>query len=201
MKSIRNISIDWADSFLFALTDPRAMLRNIERSRKRQFAFSFAVPIFYTLSEILSSSLLEEQSAFFSYKITYGWILSCIILIFVTVFASSVRDFISQVMGYQGNTMTLITVINYAMFPKIFLLPAVYVFYTIGFAPIFFYYFFALGLYVWSVLIAVLAISEMNQAGGGKSAVIYFAPGFITGIIVFFCVILASVGVFTWIAG
>ena len=164
-------SLRWADFFLFALLDARALYRQISRNETKSFVLSFAVPAAVAVIDIITLSLMGKQTSFFYYKITYGWILLFLYISFKVVMAAALMDLASQFFGYKGNIRELIVLINFSLFPEVFILPLVYFFKIFGFAPLFFFILFYAGLSVWSALIAIQGISEMHSAGIGKSVV------------------------------
>jgi len=179
-------SLRWADYFLFTIIDPRALYRQIKSNDPRAMALSFTVPVIVAVTELLSSSLLGRPTTFFFYKISYGWILHSMVLVFLIIITAALMDLVIQFMGMKGNVRELIIVINYAVFPKVFLLPLVYIFKVINFAPGFFYVLFSLGLFIWSAFITIQALSEMHAADFGKALLIFLFPIILMGIFIFF---------------
>jgi hypothetical protein len=183
-------SLRWADFFLYALLDARALYRQISRNETKSFVLSFAVPAAVAVIDIITLSLMGKQTLFFYYKITYGWILLFLYISFKVVMAAALMDMASQFFGYKGNIRELIVLINFSLFPEVFILPLVYFFKISGFAPLFFFILFYAGLSVWSALIAIQGISEMHGAGIGKSVVIYLFPALLAVTILSFIFIL-----------
>jgi hypothetical protein len=183
-------TIGWTDFFLNALVDPRALSRGIAAREGNSLAMSFMVPAVVVISDLLSLSLLGEQTGFFYYKVTYGWILLLLLAVLRYVITASLMDLLSQLMGYEGRVGQIIPLLNYSLFPRVLILPLVHIFKTINFAPIFFYMFFSLTLFLWSAFIAIQGVSEMHKTGFGKSLVIFIFPYLFIGIISFFVFVL-----------
>ncbi len=190
-------SLRWADFFLYALLDARALYRLITRNETKSFILSFLVPTAVAVIYIITLSILGRQSSFFYYKITYGWILLFLCISFKVVMAAALMDTASQFFGFRGNIREMIILINFSLFPEAFILPLVYFFKIFGFAPIFFFILFYLGLSVWSALIAIQGISEMHGTGIGKSVAIYLFPTILAGTImtlIFILIVICGVG-------
>lgn len=186
-------SLTWADYFFYALTDPRELYRLISTGNSGTIYLSFAVPALVVIADILALSILGSGSGSFYYKITYGWILiSIYTLVKIAVYASLI-DTASQFMGYQGKAKELIAMVSYSMFPKVFILPLVYFFSIINFAPGFFYVFFMFILFVWYVMILVQGISEMHSIEFSRAIAIYILPGLLTGLALFFMFVLFTI--------
>ena len=194
-------SLRWADFFLYALLDARALYRQISRNETKSFVLSFALPATVAVIDIITLSLMGKQSLFFYYKITYGWILLFLYISFKVVMAAALMDMASQFFGYKGNIREMIVLINFSLFPEVFILPLVYFFKIIGFAPLFFFILFYAGLSVWSALVAIQGISEMHGAGIGKSVVIYLFPALLAGTILTFIFILFVIIGIAFISG
>jgi hypothetical protein len=95
----------------------------------------------------------------------------------------------------------LVPLLNFSLFPRVFILPVVYIFKAFSFAPIFFYSFFLVGLLVWSAFIAVQGLAEMHNCGFGRAVIIYLFPGLLTGASLFFMAILLGICGAGYIAG
>ncbi len=183
-------TLRWTDFFFNALVDPRALYRSIAAREVNPLAMSFLVPAAVVITDILSLSLLGQQTGFFYYKVTYGWILLLLIAVMRYVITASLMDLISQLMGFEGRIGQMIPLLNYSIFPRVLILPVVHIFKTINFAPIFFYMFFSFALFLWSAFIAIQGVSEMHKTGFGKSLVIFIFPYLFMGIIGFFVFVL-----------
>ncbi len=194
-------SLRWTDLFLYALLDPRALYRQIDRREPKSFALSFIMPAAVAVIDIITLSLLGKESPFFYYKITYGWIFMFLYHALTVVISASLMDLAAQFYGFRGNIRDFIILVNFSLFPKIFILPLVYIFKVFNFAPLFFYTFFSLGLLIWSALIVVQGISEMHSAGFGKAFVIYIFPALLVGITLFFMLVLLVICGVGYLAG
>jgi hypothetical protein len=202
-------SLRWDDLFLFALLDPRALFRQIDRKEPRSFALGFIVPGMVTMSIIIAMALLGRETSFFFYKVTYGWILGFLAVSVLIVVWAALMDMAAQIFGYRGNIRDIITQVNFSIFPCVFILPLVYVFRILNYAvfrsynsaPIFFFVLFFTGLGAWSLYNAVEGISEMHSAGSGKSTVICLFPFLLLGTVSFFMLVLAIVCGVGYIAG
>lgn len=183
-------SLRWADLFLYALLDPRALYRQIDRNEPPAFALSFMLPAAVAAIDIITLSLLGKQTPFFYYKITYGWILLFLYQALMVVVSAALMDMASQFFGSGGAVRRFIVLLNFSLFPKLFILPLVYIFHVLGFAPVFFYFFFSTGLLVWSAMIAVQGISEMQGVNLGRAVVVYLFPAILIWTSLFFMFIL-----------
>ncbi|PKL18727.1 MAG: hypothetical protein CVV49_04725 [Spirochaetae bacterium HGW-Spirochaetae-5] len=193
-------SLRWADYFLYALTDPRELYRRIKQKDPDPFALSFIVPFIAALFDILVISLMGSESAFFYYKISYGWILIFIYALFKIVVYSSLVDITAQFFGYKGNIREIITIVNFSLFPGFLFLPVFYLFSIINFAPGFFYAFFSIVFFIWYAMIFIQGISEMHSIDFGKSFVIFILPALFIGIVfflIFILLIITGVGFIT----
>jgi len=199
LNSIR--SLRWTDFFIYAVTDPRNLYRIIQNNDPSGFGLSFTIPLVVAVTEILATSLLGQQTSFFYYKITYGWIFNYILLVFFIVITASLMDMMSQFLGFTGRVKEIITVVNFSIFPKVFLLPLVYIFKSLRFAPGFFYFFFSLGFFIWSAIIAILAVSEMNRSDNVKSVMVFLFPILLVSITGFFLTIITFFGGITMLFG
>ena len=183
-------SLVWADYFIYALADPRELYRLISSRKPVGIYVSFAVPAIVVIADILALSLLGEATGFFFYKITYGWILILIYTIVKIAVYASLIDTVSQFKGYEGRAGEVIAMVSYSMFPKVFILPLVYFFSIINFAPGFFYVFFIFLLFVWYVMILVQGISEMHSIEFSRALALYIIPGLLAGFAFFFMFVL-----------
>jgi len=193
--------LGWADFFLYSLLDPRALYRRIKQRDPDAFLMSFIVPAAVALSDILVLSLMGKESHFFYYKISYGWILIFLYTILKVIVYASMMDMVAQFLGHRGNIRELMVLVNFAMLPELFLLPAVYPFIVTDFAASFFYVLFSIMLFIWHVLILIQGISEMHTIDFGKSFVIFILPAVITGIILFLILTMLVITLFGYVAG
>ena len=180
----------WADYFIYALTDPRELFRLIKSGNGGIILVSFSVPALVVIADILALSILREATGFFYYRVSYGWILIFIYAVVKIAVYSSLIDTVSQFMGYPGRIKELIAAVGFSLFPKVFILPAVYFFSLISFAPAFFYVFITFLLFIWHVMVLVQCISEMHSIDFGKAFSIYIIPGIVTAVALFFMFII-----------
>jgi len=183
-------SLRWTDYFLYAITDPRELYRRIKQKDPDPFLLSFIIPAAAALFDILALSLMGKETGFFYYKMSYGWILISIYAVFKIVIYSSLVDVTAQFFGYRGNIRELLTIVNFSVFPGVFLLPVFFLFSVIDFAPGFFYIFFSLLFFIWYVMIVVQGISEMHSIDFGKSFLIFILPAVFIGITFFLMAVL-----------
>ncbi len=183
-------SLAWADYFINALVDPRNLFRIFARKDAKPFGMSFIIPALLAITEILSISLLGSESSFFYYKISYGWILFFLIIILKLIISASLMDMIAQFFGFNGRIKELVSILNYSLLPGVFLLPIIYIFKIMNFAPLFFYFLFTLLLTIWSAFIAIQGISEMHSTGFGRALFIYLFPSIFALLFTFFIIIL-----------
>jgi len=194
-------SLRWTDFFMFALLDPRALYRQISRNDPKPFALSFLVIAMIAIIEIITFSLLGEETSFFYFKITYGWIFVFLYLSLKIVIIASLMDLSGQFLGFKGKVRELISLLNFSMFPQVFLLPLVYIFKVFHFAPIFFYFFCSFALFIWSAVIAIQGISEMHSTGSGKAFLVFVFPYVFVWAILFFMLMLLITGFVGFLTG
>ena len=183
-------SLAWTDFFLYSLTDPRELYRRIKQKEPEPFALSFLVPVLAVLSDILGLSLLGRETGFFYYKMSYGLIFLTIYTLLKIFLYSSLVDVTAQFFGYRGNIKEIITVTNFAMFPKIFIMPCLYIFAITDFAAGFFYIFLSIIFFIWYIMILVQGISEMHSIKFGESFLIFVLPAITTTIVLFLMIVL-----------
>jgi len=186
-------SLRWADLLLYSLLDPRSLYRQINRNEPKAFTLSFVMPAIVAIVEILTLSLLGKQTPFFYYKVTYGWILLFLCQALASMIAASLMDMASQFFGWKGNIREFIILINFSLFPRVFILPLVYIFRVFNFAPLFFHAFFSLGLLVWSALVVIQGVSEMHSCNFGKATLVFPFPAILIGTTLFFMMILLAI--------
>jgi hypothetical protein len=169
-------SLRWADYLYYSLLDPRSLARTISQSESPLIKISFIFPVFCALVEIVSSSILSRQTMFFSVKISNGWILLSIMnIIFVFLLAWLIETYL-QLSGRSGNLKAELSLINFSLFPMMFLLPIVVVFKTTGFAPGFFRIISFVALSLWSGVNIVRAISELHGFSFAKALSVCLVP-------------------------
>ena len=183
-------SLRWVDYYLFALVDPRKLVTLISRGEPKPLPLSLIAVAAVTIVDILASSLLSPQTPFFYHKITYGWMLLILIALLKIVLIAALVDLTCQYLGYEGTVKMLIPLLAFSLFPQILILPLVYIFTVFRFAPLFFYVFFSVALFVWSALIVMVGLSEINKIPFSKSALIVIVPFILIGLCVFFILVL-----------
>ena len=187
-------SLAWIDYFYMVFTDPRKLSAALMRE-PRSLPLGFAVPAVVSIMEILAVSVLGSQTAFFSTKITYGWILCYMLMVFQNIIVGSLVDTAGQVMGYQGNIRNIVNIMNYALFPRVLLLPAVLIFSVFSFAPVFFYVLFSLALFTWSAAIVIQGLSEMHSAAFSRAVTVFVLPYLLLGVVAFFTMVLTVISI------
>lgn len=169
-------SLQWADFYIYSLTDPRALLRAMGRNESGWFWPSFIVPFMVAVTAILSSALLSGNEGIFYYRITYGLLLLFLYYAARTVVIAAMIDLAAQMSGLEGAVKSTIGLLNYAIFPRTFLLPLLYIVKVLHFAPSFFSVFFLLLLSLWSWYTMLLGLSEMHQIPVSKAFVLFIFP-------------------------
>ncbi|MBP7603177.1 MAG: YIP1 family protein [Spirochaetes bacterium] len=187
-------SLAWIDYFYMVFTDPRKLSAALMRE-PRSLPLGFAVPAVVSIMEILAVSVLGSQTAFFYTKITYGWILCYMLMVFQNIIVGSLVDTAGQVMGYQGNIRNIVNIMNYALFPRVLLLPAVLIFSVFSFAPVFFYVLFSLALFTWSAAIVIQGLSEMHSAAFSRAVTVFVLPYLLLGVVAFFTMVLTVISI------
>lgn len=187
-------SLAWIDYFYMVFTDPRKLSAALMRE-PRSLPLGFAVPAVVSIMEILAVSVLGSQTAFFYTKITYGWILCYMLMVFQNIIVGSLVDTAGQVMGYQGNIRNIVNIMNYALFPRVLLLPAVLIFSVFSFAPVFFYVLFSLALFTWSAAIVIHGLSEMHSAAFSRAVTVFVLPYLLLGVVAFFTMVLTVISI------
>ena len=187
-------TLQWADVLIYSLLDPRAMYRYVRDRRTFPIHITFIIPALACLSEIVTFALVSGRSSHGGFA--YGWIFLFILISVSIIIAASLMDLTAQFLGFKGNAKEFIAVINLSLFPKIFLLPAAYIFIIIDFAPVFFYCLFSFCLFIWSSIIEILSISEMHRASFGNSLFIYVFPTLLFSFTMFFSTILLFISLF-----
>jgi hypothetical protein len=193
-------SLRWIDYYFFALVDPRKLATHIIRGVPSPLPLSLIAVAMAAFIEIMTSSILGIQTPYFYYKITYGWILLFIVTLLIIIILSSLIDLTSQFLGYSGNVRVIISLMGFSLLPKTLLLPMVYIFRIFHFAPLFFYVFLSVFLFIWSAIIIILGISEINNISFSKSFMVFIFPFLLIGGIVFFIVFLIIVNIIAYIS-
>lgn len=167
-------SLTWTDVLIYVLTEPSAVFRYVTERENFPFKASFAVPAAAALAGVLAPFLISNNSGFPG--ISYGWIFQFIILSVYCTGASALMDMAAQFYGCQGRVRAMLTVLNLSLFPEIFLLPGVFIFSILDFAPVFFFVVIQLALFVWSSVILVINVSGLYGIGQGKAFMICVFP-------------------------
>lgn len=194
-------SLRWADFFLHALLDPPALYRAIKRNDPRALGLSFVLPVLLAMVHILVAALLSEQTRFFYSKLSYGWILNIMLITAGVVITAALMDLLIQFMGHAGHVRETISLLNYALFPQLFIMPVVYIFRTLSFAPVFFYALSSFAFILWSSYIAVRGFMEMHEIGAGRAVVVFLFPFVLAGVVLFFILLLAALLLWGYICG
>jgi len=189
-------SLKWADVLYYALIEPRTMYRYIRDERSFSIYLTFLIPAMVAISEIVSFYLLKAGGQMLYYSLTYGWIFIFMFISVNVIISASLINTAGQFAGFNGNIKHTISLINISMFPKILLLPITYIFSVINFASVFFYFLTSFSLFLWSSLIIILGISEMNGAGFGKSLLVCLFPSMLFFITAFFTFLATFIGFF-----
>lgn len=185
-------SLRWADFFIFALSDPRSLARNIRLNNPPSFLLSFLSPLLSAFVYIISSSMLTVQSGFFYYKLSYGWLLVALISVLQIVTYSSLTAFSLEFTGKKSSIKEIVTLVNFAQFPAAFLLPLIYIFSVINFAPVIFFLIFVFAFMIWTAFISTTGISELYDLSFSKSLYAFLFPYILISISGFFIFILIA---------
>ncbi len=183
-------SLQWIDYYFFAILEPRRLANLIERKEGSPFLIGWITTAAVVIIGILSFSILGTETPYFYYKITYGWILSFLIMALIIVVNASLIDLFCQFRGHQGKIKSILNLINISFFPHTFLLPLFFIFMVVQFAPVFFYVLSFLALYIWQVMIIILGLSEIHDMEFSESLISFLFPVIFTGLIFFFSSIL-----------
>ncbi|HEY1406946.1 MAG TPA: YIP1 family protein [Spirochaetota bacterium] len=191
MESFR--SLRWVDYIYLTILEPRSMGRLI--NARGFLPVTFIIPVMVALSEIIALSRLSTQSGFFFYKITYGWIFVCIVLMLKLFAIAALIDLSAQFSGLKGAFPKTITLVTISLFPHLFLVPIVTIFTTISFAPVFFYFFATIAFSLWSVYIIIVGIAEFYEISFYRSCATVLIPcGAVFLVVLFLFVLFAALG-------
>jgi hypothetical protein len=183
-------SLKWIDYFFLCLLDPRRLVNHIVKKEGSPFLLGLLIVFIVSLFEIISFSMFGQESNFFYYKVSYGWILIFLILLLkITVF-SALIDLCCQFRNHSGSMIRIINLVCFSFFPLIFILPVVIIVTTLNAVPVFFYVLFSVLLHFWQAVIIIQGISEIHQMGFGESLVIFLAPFILIGMTSLFIIIL-----------
>jgi hypothetical protein len=204
MKFIETVkSLKWADFFIYVMTDPRALARQIRLNEPKSFLLSFLSPVLASLAYLIASSMTSGQSDYFYSKISYGWALMSILSILQILIYSSLTSFSLEFSGKKSSIKEIVTLCNFAQFPITFLLPLMFILSKLKFMPLYFMYMFivlillSIGFIIWSALISILGISEFYDLSISKSMFAYLFPYILisaSGFIIFLLVIANLIG-------
>ncbi len=186
-------SLAWTDVLIFVLTEPSSVFRYVTERENFPLKASFAVPAAAALSGVLSATLTSGTAGFPG--ISYGWIFQFIILAVYCIGASALMDMAAQFYGCRGSVRSLLTVLNLSLFPEIFLLPGVFIFSVLDFAPVFFFGFFHLLLFIWSSVILVVNVSGLYGIGPGRAFLICIFPVILYCVFLFFSSVIFLTGI------
>ena len=176
-------SLVWADYIAAMITDPRLFAVKISSLRRKLLFSSFLTVFIAVFSVILSVLRLSGQNEYFYYKITYGLLLSFIIVEIIIFIYSLFTDFILQFLGYEGRAAAVISAFNYSMFPFVFVLPCTAVFSSLNFAAPVFFVVFMIAAAVYSCYFMILFLSESGSVKIMHCIVAIGLPVVITGIV------------------
>ncbi len=172
MESFR--SLRWVDYVFLAILDPRSLGRLL--NARGFLSPALIIPAAVAISEIVALSRLGQQSGFFMYKISYGWIF-LFILVSVKMFGlAALVDVSAQFYGLKGSFTKTLTLVMLAAFPCLFLVPIVTIFSTIHFAPAFFYVLGSIVFALWSLYIIILGISEFHEIPFSRACAVVLIP-------------------------
>ena len=73
-------SLNWIDYFYYCLVEPRKLINLITREGRKPFIPGVLIILSVSFIEILTISLLGKEDSFFYYKISYGLILTFIVI-------------------------------------------------------------------------------------------------------------------------
>ncbi len=189
-------SLKWVDYFFFCLIDPRRLVNLIARKEGSPFLLGLLTVFIVSLIEVISYSMLGTETAFFYYKISYGWIFVFLLVVIQIIIFSSLFDLVSQLRGHTGSVGRVISLVNFSFLPLMLMLPLITIFVVLNFAPVFFYILFVLLLHAWQAMIVILGISEIYKTGFGEALLVFISPFVFTGLVFFFIMILFFVNLF-----
>ncbi len=170
-------SLRWTDYSIYAIIDPRALVRILKSDPSKLFWFSYLIPFIVSFFHIITLSLLSSYATHFFYiKLTYGLIFVFFILSFHVLIYSLLIDFIAQFLNFKGYGQLIVIILNFSLIPLIFVLPLTYFCYILNFAPLFFYVFFILLTLLWQWIILIQCISELYACDLGKAIIISIFP-------------------------
>jgi len=186
-------SLVWTDYFLYSLTNFREVYRRMQLDGGRPVMLSFLVPLLVSLTSVVSMSFVNGESFFFYYKISYGILLAYLIEIVQVLVYASFMDGVLQLQGLRGNVKEIAAVLNFAQFPRVFILPVVFFFSTLQFGALFFYAAASFVFFIWYVFNLLQGLSEMHSIDMGKAFAVYSLPVIIIAALGFFILLLSGI--------
>ena len=176
-------SLKWIDYFFLCLLDPRRLVNLIGKKEGSPFSLGLFIVLVVSLFEIISMSMFGQESNFFFYKISYGWVLIFLVVLLKIIAFSSLIDLSCQFREHPGSIIRTINLVCFSFFPLIFILPVVIIVTSLNTVPIFFYILFSILLHFWQAIIIIQGISEIHQMSFGESLVIFLLPFIFIGLI------------------
>jgi hypothetical protein len=183
-------SLKWIDYFFLCLLDPRRLVNLIGKKEGSPFLLGLFVVLIVSLFEIISISMFGQESNFFYYKISYGWVLVFFIVLLKIIVFCSLMDLGCQFREHPGSILRIINLVCFSFFPLIFILPVIMIVTTLNTVPVFFYILFSILLHFWQAVIIIQGISEIHQMTFGESLVIFLSPFIFIGLMSLFIIIL-----------
>ena len=183
-------SLQWVDYFFYVFVEPGRLTHLLEVESWRHFMIGLFSIILVTVIDIITGALLVPQTGFFYYAVTYGWILQVVITLTGILVYAGLLDMVFQYYGFPGVVKKLVSILSISLFPQVLLLPSVYIFKTFNFAPLFFNALFSVVLTIWSLMIAVQCIAELQKMDFFRALVLTLLPLVILGVIAFFVFLL-----------
>lgn len=189
-ESIKNLG--WAEFIMTLIFDPRLFAKKISESDRGYVKISFIVPLFVSFALILSVCVINQQSQFFFYKISYGWTWLTVVFCFAFFVFSLSNDFFFHVFGAQGRAGQTLAIVNFSAFPLLFVLPGVMIFSSISFQPAVFLFIFTTACLCWSFFIVLFSVSELRSVSLGRALASILTPLALLGFL--FMLLLVSGG-------
>lgn len=173
-NSIR--SLVWVDYLIDIITNPRELALKVVSGKNKVYFSTFLLPALSSCVFIIVTSLLFNQSHYFYYKISYGWMLLIILSIVYILLFSAIIDQIFQFKGKPGNVKRIINIINMSCFPVLFVLPLMLLVTSINFLPFFLLIILLLVVLIWSVFISARGFAEIYEVELASAILIYMVP-------------------------
>ena len=169
-------SLVWVDYLIDIITNPRELALKVVNGRNRIYYSTFILPVLSCGVFIIISSLLFNQTGYFYYKISYGWMLLIIFVIAYILVFSAVIDQIFQLKGKSGNVKRVINIINMSYFPALLILPLMLLVTSVNFIPVFWFLLLYLIVMIWSVFISSRGFAEIYGVELASAVLIYLIP-------------------------